>query len=72
MADEEAALNLLFEGESNRAVANHQLNRNSTRGHAIFTIYVQIRSRVESSDKVCISAAVSASDLSSRDATSMM
>jgi len=50
--DEEAALNLLFEGETNRSIANHQLNAKSTRGHAIFTIYLQIRSRVESSDKV--------------------
>ena len=52
VTNEEEALNMLFEGETNRAVANHQLNRNSTRGHAIFTVYVQIRSRVESSEKV--------------------
>jgi len=50
--DEEAALNLLFTGESSRAIAKHQLNTKSTRGHAIFTVYLQIRSRVESSDKI--------------------
>merc|ERR1719440_374180 len=37
---------------NNRQVANHQLNRNSTRGHAIFTIHTRIRSRVDSSGVV--------------------
>jgi len=55
VSTEEEALNLLFEGHNNRAIANHQLNRNSSRGHSIFTIYLKIRSRVESSGvvKVC-------------------
>ena len=38
---EEEALQLLFEGMTNRQVANHQLNRNSTRGHAIFTVHIR-------------------------------
>ena len=42
VTSEEEALNLLFEGESHRVIANHQLNRTSTRGHAIFTVYVQV------------------------------
>ena len=52
VASEEEALNMLFEGMSNRQVANHQLNRNSTRGHAIFTVHIRIRSRVDSSGVV--------------------
>ena len=45
-------MELLFEGETNRAVAKHALNSQSTRGHAVFTVYLQLRSRVESSEKV--------------------
>jgi kinesin family protein 6/9 len=52
---EEEALNLLFEGETNRAIAEHQMNRNSSRSHCIFTIHVESRSRVESSEKVMTS-----------------
>lgn len=52
---EEEALNLLFEGETNRSIAEHQLNKNSTRSHAIFTIHMESRSRVESSEKVIYS-----------------
>ena len=49
---EQEALNFLFEGETNRQIAAHQLNRNSTRSHCVFTIHVESRSRVESSEKV--------------------
>ncbi|KAI9361218.1 P-loop containing nucleoside triphosphate hydrolase protein [Zopfochytrium polystomum] len=49
---EEEALNLLFEGETNRSIAEHQLNKSSTRSHCIFTVYIESRSRVESSEKV--------------------
>ncbi|ORX83534.1 kinesin-domain-containing protein [Anaeromyces robustus] len=52
---EEEALNLLFEGETNRSIAEHQLNKNSSRSHCIFTIYLESRSRVESSEKVIYS-----------------
>lgn len=52
---EEEALNHLFEGETNRAIAEHQLNKNSTRSHCIFTVYIESRSRVESSEKVMYS-----------------
>lgn len=51
-ATEEEALSFMFEGETNRAIAAHQLNRNSTRSHCVFTVYVESRSRVESSEKV--------------------
>ena len=52
VTSEEKAMELLFEGETNRAVAKHALNSQSTRGHAVFTVYLQLRSRVESSEKV--------------------
>eukprot|EP01050_Picozoa_sp_SAG11_P023588 SAG11_NODE_4780_length_1768_cov_1.588376_1_plen_447_part_10 len=49
---EQEALNFLFEGETNRQIAAHQLNRNSTRSHCVFTVHIESRSRVESSEKV--------------------
>ncbi|KAJ3144872.1 Kinesin-like protein kif9 [Irineochytrium annulatum] len=53
--NEEEALNLLFEGETNRSISEHQLNKNSTRSHCIFTLYLESRSRVESTEKVIFS-----------------
>ena len=50
--NEESALNLLFEGETNRSIAEHKMNSASTRSHCIFTIHLESRSRVESSEKV--------------------
>jgi len=46
---------MLFEGETNRTISEHKLNKNSTRSHCVFTVHLQIRSRVESSEKVIIS-----------------
>ena len=43
VASEEEALQMLFVGQTNRSVANHYLNRNSTRGHAVFTLFLQIK-----------------------------
>jgi kinesin family protein 6/9 len=51
VTSEEDALNLLFLGETNRAIAEHQMNEVSTRSHCIFTVYVESRSRVESSER---------------------
>ncbi|XP_009697529.1 PREDICTED: kinesin-like protein KIF9, partial [Cariama cristata] len=48
---EEDALNLLFEGETNRMIAEHTLNKNSSRSHCIFTIYIESRFRVFSDVK---------------------
>ncbi|XP_060774921.1 kinesin-like protein KIF9 [Neoarius graeffei] len=42
---EEEALNLLFEGEMNKIIGEHALNKNSSRSHCIFTIYIESRSR---------------------------
>ncbi|KND02684.1 hypothetical protein, variant [Spizellomyces punctatus DAOM BR117] len=52
---EEEALSYLFEGETTRSIAEHQLNRNSSRSHCVFTIYLESRSRIESSEKVLFS-----------------
>lgn len=50
--NEEDALNQLFEGEINRTYAAHELNSNSSRSHSIYTIHIQSRSRVESTEKM--------------------
>lgn len=49
---EEDALNQLFEGEINRTYAAHELNSHSSRSHSIYTIHIQSRSRVESTEKM--------------------
>ena len=38
---ESDALGLLFEGETNRAIASHLLNQSSTRSHCVFTIHLE-------------------------------
>ncbi|KAJ8276998.1 hypothetical protein GJAV_G00070270 [Gymnothorax javanicus] len=48
---EEDALNLLFEGEMNRIVGAHSLNKNSSRSHCIFTVHIESRSRTVSDAK---------------------
>lgn len=50
--NEEDALNCLFEGEQNRTTADNKLNKTSSRSHAIFTIHIESRSKVEASEKV--------------------
>eukprot|EP00753_Platysulcus_tardus_P000844 PLAT10746.2.p1 GENE.PLAT10746.2~~PLAT10746.2.p1 ORF type:complete len:779 (+),score=278.38 PLAT10746.2:1118-3454(+) len=37
----EAALEALFVGETNRAIAEHQLNKASTRSHCVLTLFVE-------------------------------
>ncbi len=51
-SSEEEALSHLFEGETNRSIAEHQLNRASSRSHCIFTIHLEARSKVESTEKI--------------------
>uniref|UniRef100_W5MVQ4 Kinesin-like protein n=1 Tax=Lepisosteus oculatus TaxID=7918 RepID=W5MVQ4_LEPOC len=48
---EEEALNLLFEGEMNRMIASHALNKNSSRSHCILTVHIESRSRTLSDAK---------------------
>ncbi|NXJ66913.1 KIF9 protein, partial [Rostratula benghalensis] len=68
---EEDALNLLFEeiwgknffgGETNRVMTEHTLNKNSSRSHCIFTIYIESRFRVFS-DGRCINSKINLIDL---------
>ncbi|XP_055784986.1 kinesin-like protein KIF9 isoform X3 [Salvelinus fontinalis] len=48
---EEAALNLLFEGEMNRIIGAHALNKNSSRSHCILTVHIESRSHTLSDAK---------------------
>nr|XP_013015660.1 kinesin-like protein KIF9 isoform X3 [Cavia porcellus] len=50
-SQEEDAFSLLFEGETNRIIAAHTLNKNSSRSHCIFTIYLEAHSRTLSEEK---------------------
>ncbi|KAL0219428.1 hypothetical protein P9112_005081 [Eukaryota sp. TZLM1-RC] len=52
---EEKALSYLFEGEANRSVASHVLNQCSSRSHAIFSIFVESRTKFESPEIVTFS-----------------
>lgn len=52
---EEEAIAMIFEGETNRTISEHKLNKASSRSHCVFTVHLEIRSRVESSEKVIIS-----------------
>ncbi|XP_073692697.1 kinesin-like protein KIF9 [Garra rufa] len=49
--NEEEALNLLFEGEMNRIIGEHALNKHSSRSHCILTIHIESRSRTLSDAK---------------------
>ena len=50
--NEEEALNHLFEGETRKTVANTQMNEHSSRAHAVYTIHIQSRPKMESAEKV--------------------
>ncbi|KAF4038138.1 Kinesin motor domain [Phytophthora infestans] len=50
VSSEEQALDLVFQGETNRAVAEHALNDASTRSHCIFTLYLERKRSVMSSE----------------------
>ncbi|XP_065889212.1 kinesin-like protein KIF9 isoform X2 [Dysidea avara] len=53
--NEEEALNMLFEGETNRVIGAHSLNTNSSRSHCVFTIHIESRSRTKSSAQYTVS-----------------
>ncbi|KAK2499611.1 hypothetical protein MC885_004708 [Smutsia gigantea] len=50
-SDEEDAFSLLLEGETNRIIASHTMNKNSSRSHCIFTIYLEAHSLTLSDEK---------------------
>jgi len=52
---EEDALSQLFEGEINRTYAAHELNSHSSRSHCVYTLHIESRSRVESTEKMIYS-----------------
>lgn len=52
---EEEGLNLLFEGETNRSIGQHVLNKQSSRSHCIFTVIIECRSLLSSDDKYTVS-----------------
>jgi kinesin family protein 6/9 len=52
---EEEGLNLLFEGETNRTIGQHVLNKQSSRSHCIFTILIECRSMLSSDEKYTVS-----------------
>lgn len=43
VSNEEEALNLLFIGDTNRAIGETQMNQSSSRSHCIFTVMVEMR-----------------------------
>ena len=43
VANEEEAINQLFIGDTNRSIAETPMNMASTRGHCIFTLYIEAR-----------------------------
>lgn len=55
VSNEEDALSMLFEGEMNRTIAEHSLNKCSSRSHCVFTIHVESRSRTSSSTEYTVS-----------------
>lgn len=55
VSNEEDALNLLFEGETNRSIGAHILNKESSRSHCIFTIRVESKSIASSNEKYTLS-----------------
>ncbi|NXT92489.1 KIF9 protein, partial [Anhinga rufa] len=67
VSHEEDALNLLFEARKKKyyassVIAEHTLNKNSSRSHCIFTIYIESRFRVFS-DVKCINSKINLIDL---------
>ncbi|OQR90737.1 kinesin KIF9 [Thraustotheca clavata] len=52
---EEAALDLLFQGETNRTIAEHCLNNASTRSHCIFTLHIEKHSHDDNNASIVFS-----------------
>ncbi len=52
---EEEAMHYLFQGDTTRVIAQHQLNSASSRSHCIFTIHVEQRHNTAANEKVITS-----------------
>lgn len=61
--NEEDALACLFEGETNRAIASHELNYSSTRSHCIVTFWVEKRASEPDPESGIIQERVSSAKL---------
>ncbi|XP_068604371.1 kinesin-like protein KIF9 [Brachionichthys hirsutus] len=59
---EEEALGFLFEGEMNRVVGSHALNRNASRSHCVFTLHTACHAWTLS-DAACVASRLSLVDL---------
>ena len=55
VTNEEECFNLLFEGESNRTISEHKLNQGSSRSHCLFMIQLEMKSKIESTEKLMVS-----------------
>ena len=55
VTNEEECFNLLFEGESNRTISEHKLNQGSSRSHCLFMIQLEMKSKIESTEKIMVS-----------------
>ena len=53
--DEAEALRFFFAGERNRAVADHVLNKTSSRSHCVFTVHLESRSVGDGDDRTVVS-----------------
>jgi kinesin family protein 6/9 len=53
--NEEEAMNMFFEAEKNRLIGQHHLNKQSSRSHVIFTIYLEVHSRTNASSEFTVS-----------------
>ncbi|NXL71973.1 KIF9 protein, partial [Leptocoma aspasia] len=53
---------LHWQGETNRVIAEHSLNKNSSRSHCIFTMYIECRSRDYTNHK-CLKSKITLIDL---------
>ncbi|KDO33145.1 hypothetical protein SPRG_01957 [Saprolegnia parasitica CBS 223.65] len=60
---EEAALDLLFQGDTNRTIAEHCLNNASTRSHCIFSLHIEKRSADESAKSPLVVSKLNLVDL---------
>ena len=54
-SNESEALAFFFEGEANRAVSDHVLNKTSSRSHCVFTLHVECRATGDGDDRTTVS-----------------
>ncbi|NWR96923.1 KIF9 protein, partial [Motacilla alba] len=62
VSHEEEALHLLFEAREPKLIGEHSLNKNSSRSHCIFTMYIECRSRDYTNHK-CLRSKITLIDL---------